>query len=151
MKKLVAVSIALFLKDVDQSGFSVWMQVRQDHGELNGKWEFPGGKIESLETPVQAVVREVKEEVDCDIESLKTKLFRLYPYQYGEKTICLFPFLIEGAMPEKNKGEWFHINFEDKSFPLKEKIPAANIPLINDLCDYLKTLVESESYSLLWR
>jgi 8-oxo-dGTP diphosphatase len=151
MKKIVPVSIALFLKDVDSSGFFVWMQVRYEEGELNGKWEFPGGKIEAMETPIQAVVREVKEEVDCDIENLKAKLFRLYPYQYGEKTICLFPFIIEGALPANNKGEWFRINYLEKSSLLKEKIPAANIPLINDLCDYLKVLVESESYNLIWR
>ena len=41
---------------------------QRGYGEFKGGWEFPGGKIEPGETPQQALVREIKEELDTEIE-----------------------------------------------------------------------------------
>ncbi|MFA6552360.1 MAG: NUDIX domain-containing protein [Candidatus Paceibacterota bacterium] len=42
--------------------------------DAHEKWEFPGGRIDFGETPEDALLREVKEEVDCEV-----KILRLLP------------------------------------------------------------------------
>ena len=43
------------------------MQKRPEHKDHSGLWEFPGGKVEPGETPVNALVREVSEELAVTI------------------------------------------------------------------------------------
>ena len=41
---------------------------QRGYGEFKGGWEFPGGKVEPGETPEDAIVREIREELDIEIE-----------------------------------------------------------------------------------
>ena len=41
---------------------------QRGYGEFKDGWEFPGGKIEPDETPEAAIVREIKEELDTEVE-----------------------------------------------------------------------------------
>ena len=41
---------------------------KRSEGFFSSKWEFPGGKINPKETKVEALTREIKEEIDCDVK-----------------------------------------------------------------------------------
>ena len=55
---------------------------QRGYGEFKDGWEFPGGKIEPGETPEAAIVREIKEELDTEIEVVK--LLDTVEYDYPQ-------------------------------------------------------------------
>lgn len=68
MKKQIQVVGAI----IQYNGKVLCMQRGADkHGNVSYKWEFPGGKIEPGETKEQALIRELKEEMDLDITDLQ--------------------------------------------------------------------------------
>ena len=54
--------VAAIIRDGDRV-----FATQRGHGEFKGGWEFPGGKIEDGETPEEALIREVREELDTEI------------------------------------------------------------------------------------
>lgn len=60
--KTIEVVAAIILKD--EQVFAT----QRGYGDWKGWWEFPGGKIEDGESPQEALVREIREELDAEIE-----------------------------------------------------------------------------------
>ena len=60
--KIIEVVAAIIIKD------GKVFATQRGYGQWQGWWEFPGGKIESGECPQEALVREIREELDAEIE-----------------------------------------------------------------------------------
>lgn len=60
--KVIKVVAAIIVRDGEV------FATQRGYGDLKGGWEFPGGKIEVGETPQEALAREIKEELDTEIE-----------------------------------------------------------------------------------
>ena len=62
------IEVAAAIIVTKENGEDRLLAVQRGYGDLIGKWEFPGGKLEPNETGRQAVVREIREELGVDIE-----------------------------------------------------------------------------------
>ena len=74
---------AIIINEDDQ----VLCALRSPEMSLPNYWEFPGGKIEAGESVHQAIVREIKEELNCEIKALQ--LFNDYTHEYDHVIVNL--------------------------------------------------------------
>lgn len=71
----------------------IFVAKRPTQVEMGGYWEFPGGKVQSGETPEQALVRELQEEVG--ITATKATLCAEKQVSLPNKTLLLLFYLVE--------------------------------------------------------
>ena len=70
-----------------------YFATQRGYGDFEGGWEFPGGKIETGETPQHALIREIKEELDADITV--GELIETVEYDYPKFHLTMHCFLCE--------------------------------------------------------
>ena len=130
-KKLqLVVSIAL-IDNQDQ----ILISKRPPKKHLSGFWEFPGGKVEKNETPENAIIREVKEELNVDINNKCIAPLSFSEFDYEEFQLLLLLYVCrrwegEPKSMEKNEIKWVKANM------LRQfKMPPADDTLIYRLQD----------------
>lgn len=101
--------VAAVIRATNKNNEPIIFATQRGYGEQKGGWEFPGGKIEPGETPEQALVREIREELDTEIEV--DKLLTTVDYDYPKFHLsmdCFFCSIISGQLTllEHEAAKW---------------------------------------------
>ena len=98
---------------------------------LAGMWEFPGGNIEPNESPKEALLRELKEELLCTAEIGEHIQTTEYEYEFGIVVLTTYYCSLKGDEPrltEHSEIRWIHVtkldqlNWAPADIPAVEKV-----------------------------
>ena len=122
MKKIVKVVGAII-----ENNNEILCALRSKDMSLPMLWEFPGGKIEEGESVNEAIVREIKEELDCDIEAIS--IFNDNTHEYENIIVYLITVkckLINGIPKAKEHSKllWLPVDYLESLNWAPADIPA---------------------------
>lgn len=101
--------VAAVIKSVTPEGENIIFATQRGYGAMKGGWEFPGGKIESGELPQEALVREIREELDTVVSV--GELIDTIEYDYSDFHLsmdCFWCAILEGnlTLKEHEDARW---------------------------------------------
>ena len=118
--KTIRVSAAVIRKE------GRFFVTQRGYGPYRGCWEFPGGKIESGESPEEALIREIREELEVDIQIEKQAGHVEYDYpEFHLSMTCFFCRIISGSIHliEHEAARWV----KEEELLFQELLPADKI------------------------
>lgn len=106
--KTIRVAAAV-IKATNEKGDPMIFATQRGYGDFKGGWEFPGGKIEEGETPQEALVREIREELETEIAV--GKLIDTIEYDYPTFHLsmdCFWAEIVSGdlVLKEHEAAKW---------------------------------------------
>lgn len=113
---MIVVAAAVIIR-----GGRVLLTRRLDDQHLPGLWEFPGGKVESGESPESALARECREEIGVDIEV--ERILEVTHHQYPEKEVLLLFYRCSLVA-----GEVQHLQVADHAWVLPDELDDYELP-----------------------
>ena len=134
MAKPVLLVVACALVDADGR---VLLAQRPQGKSLAGLWEFPGGKVDDGETPEEALIRELREEIGVETQAacLAPLTFASHSYETFHLLMPLFVCRRYSGIPMAREGQvlkWVRPKHM-RDYPM----PPADLPLISILMDLL--------------
>lgn len=134
--------VAAVIRAVNNENKPVIFATKRGYGEFKGGWEFPGGKIESGETPQQALKREIIEELDTEIAV--GELIDTIEYDYPDFHLSMDCFWCEVV-----RGELILKEAEDAKWLTKEHLAdvewlPADVTLIEKIGEELHETKDSK-------
>ena len=115
---------------------------QRGYGELIGKWEFPGGKVEKGETDQQALAREIKEELDIDVEV--NELIDENYHEYSKNNINLKVYKCKYISGEIHDTEHQSLAWKKPEELESLDWAAADKPIVETYLDLLPKKIEEQ-------
>lgn len=103
---------------------------RSDKMKLPLKWEFPGGKLENGESETECIIREIKEELNVNIEVIKKLSNSIF--DYGSFQINLIPFIVKYNSGEIILSEHKEYKWLEKSELNSLDWAEADLPILKE-------------------
>jgi 8-oxo-dGTP diphosphatase len=125
--KVVTVAVGIL---IDPQG-RVLITRRAPQTHQGGLWEFPGGKVEPGETIVDALARELKEELGVTV--LISEPFMTLEHDYGDQCMCLAVHRVTSWRGEPSGMEGQPLAWEQPANLTDWPFPAANQPILTRL------------------